>query len=494
MSRERPNVLLILDDQQRGDCLGLEGHPVLQTPNMDYIGASGTWFRHAYAECPQCIPARRTIMSGQAPATHGMLQNTPSTDWDPPATLAGELRAAGYQTHLSGKLHLAPKRKRYGFDAMELADSTRGEANDFLDWLHGETPPQRWAMAHGATPNGWIGRPSHLPEEQTHTFWCVSRAIEFLERRDRSAPFFLNVSFIDPHPPFTPPTWLFKRYDEMDLPEPDIGAWVDPVDAPTRGIDIEMVESRSRDLELDPHVMHACRAGYFGLINHVDMQMGRLLQYLRDQRDEGERLIDTTLIVFASDHGEMLGDHRRFHKSWPYEASVRIPFLVRSPSALGNPREVEVDAPVGLQDLMPTILDAVGLPVPEAVTGKSLMPFIRGETPAWRDVLHGEHAGGRNRPETGMHFLTDGRWKYIWYTQTGREHLFDLDADANELHDLADSSDLGPWRARLARELQGRPEGFTDGSRLVVGRPHAALVPGTGRTGAPPIAAADNRP
>ena len=122
------------------------------------------------------------------------------------------------------------------------------------------------------------------------------------------------------------------------------------------------------------------------------------------------------------------------------------------------------------------------------------MPFIRGETPAWRDVLHGEHAGGRNRPETGMHFLTDGRWKYIWYSQTGREHLFDLDADPNELHDLADSSDLGSWQARLARELQGRPEGFTDGSRLIAGRPHAALVPGTGRAGAPPIAAADDRP
>ena len=109
MSAKRPHVLLLVTDQQRGDCLGIEDHPVLQTPAMDEIGATGARFRRAYAECPQCIPARRTLMSGQDPATHGMLQNHPDTEWDPPATLAGELRAAGYETLLSGKLHLSPE-------------------------------------------------------------------------------------------------------------------------------------------------------------------------------------------------------------------------------------------------------------------------------------------------------------------------------------------------------------------------------------------------
>ena len=130
MSATRPHVLLLVTDQQRGDCLGIEDHPVLQTPAMDEIGATGTRFRRAYAECPQCIPARRTLMSGQDPATHGMLQNESDTAWDPPATLASELRAAGYETLLSGKLHLSPKRKRYGFDRMSVADSTRGGYND----------------------------------------------------------------------------------------------------------------------------------------------------------------------------------------------------------------------------------------------------------------------------------------------------------------------------------------------------------------------------
>ncbi len=486
MSASRPHVLLLVTDQQRGDCLGIDGHPVLQTPAMDALGATGARFRRAYAECPQCIPARRTLMAGQAPAAHGMLQNAPGQTWNPPATLAGELRAAGYQTRLCGKLHLAPKRKRFGFDGMDLADSTRGPANDYLDWLHGTPPLSRWAMAHGATPNGWIGRPSHLPETKTHAFWCVSKAIEFLERRDPSAPFFLKVSFIDPHPPFTPPAFCFERYDRRALPPPVIGGWADPVDAPTRGIDIEMQEARSQGLELDAPQMHACRAGYFGLIQHVDLQISRLLQYMGDAR-----LLDDTLIVFASDHGEMLGDHRLFHKSWPYEASARVPLLVQAPPAFGCPTQVVCGAPVGLQDVMPTILDAVGCEIPPSVTGRSLMPFVRGETPAWRETLHGEHSGGR-RPETAWHLLTDGHHKYVWYSQTGREQLFDLDADPDEEHDLSPSADLEPWRARLTARLTQRPEGFTDGARLLPGRPHGALVPGTPPQGNAP--AADSPP
>src|SRR5262245_58687158 len=162
----RPNILLILTDQQRGDSLGIAGHPVLQTPNMDCLGGTGTHFRRGYSESPTCIPARRTIMSGQAPAVHGMVGMIGGIQWDPPHTLAGDLSGAGYQTEMIGKLHLWPARKRYGFQHMQLADSTRGSSNDYLRWLDGPWPKDRWAMAHGVSPNGWIGRPSHLAETQ----------------------------------------------------------------------------------------------------------------------------------------------------------------------------------------------------------------------------------------------------------------------------------------------------------------------------------------
>ena len=258
MAEQRPNILFIMTDQQRGDCLGLDGHPVLNTPNLDYLAHSGTLFRHGYSETPSCIPARRTVMSGQAPATHGMVGMTGGVDWQPAATLAGELSAAGYQCEMIGKLHLWPHRKRFGFHHMLVADSTRGKDNDYLDWLGGAVPIERWAMAHGISPNGWQARPNHLPEEQTHTFWCISQAIEFLSKRDPTVPYFLNVSFIDPHPPFTPPQFYYDRYAGRDLGQPAIGDWAPQFSEPQKGFDPEGRMPRRQQLRLDDDTMHYC--------------------------------------------------------------------------------------------------------------------------------------------------------------------------------------------------------------------------------------------
>ncbi len=163
MTDTRPNILLILTDQQRGDCLGIEGHPVLQTPNLDWLARSGTRFRRGYSECPSCIPARRVLMSGQAPAANGMVGYKGGAAWHPSHTLAGELSRAGYQTEMVGKLHLYPRRRRYGFDHLHLAESTRGPDNEYADWLfEGGAVPLEAGVAHGASSNAWIGRP-HLP-------------------------------------------------------------------------------------------------------------------------------------------------------------------------------------------------------------------------------------------------------------------------------------------------------------------------------------------
>ena len=467
--QSRPNVLLIITDQQRGDCLGIDGHPVLQTPAMDWLGASGTFFRRGYSESPSCIPARRVLMSGRPPDEDGMV-GFMSAPWDPPATLAGELRAAGYETRMVGKLHLHPKRKRFGFDVLELADSTRADDNEYLDWLQGEFPLDRWAMAHGATPNGWIGRPNHLPEEKTHTFWCVSRAIEYLEKRDPSCPFFLNVSFIDPHPPMTPPDWFYDRYAALDLPEPAMGDWMEPWDGPPRGIPAEKGPYGQRG-PIDPGAMHNLRAAYYGLINHIDMQLSRLFQYMRDNG-----LLEETFIVFVSDHGEMLGDHQMYSKCRAFDASARVPFLARAPQRMGFPREIVCDQPVGLQDVMPTILEAVGAPIPDSVSGRSLLPLMRGDDAGWRRYLHGEHAG-MYRYIDGNHWLVDTRYKYIWMSQTGRELFFDLHEDPLEERDLSAQVDLAPWREHLIEKLRDRPEGFTDGQRLIPGQPHEHMVP-----------------
>ena len=495
-AERRPNILLILADQWRGDCLGIEGHPVLAVPNLDRLGTEGARFRRAYSECPSCIPARRTLFSGQAPDAHGMVGMKGAVPWNPAHTLAGELARAGYQTEMIGKLHLYPPRKLYGFHHLQLAEATHhDEGNDYLDWLkHDGSLPPEFGIGHGVSPNGWVGRPSHLPEHKTHSFWCVSQATEFLTKRDPTAPFFLNVSFIDPHPPLTPPQHYFQRYMALDLPEPVVGDWAPDV-PPSKGQD-----PNAWFVNLDRETVRRCRAAYYGLMSHVDDQIARLLNFMRVYGH-----LQDTLVLFTSDHGEMLGDHHMYRKCFPYEGSARVPFLLKGPRWMGLRAGARVDAPVGLQDVMPTLLDAAGAPIPDSVTGRSVLPLLRGEVPSsgtvvgereprdsglgtrdsgleWREALHGEHSG-LYANELGNHFLVGSREKYVWWSQTGREQLFDLQEDPQELHDLASRSNaearLAPWRRRLLERLRHRPEGFTDGLRLIPGRPHQQMVPGT---------------
>ena len=458
MADERPNILLLMTDQQRGDCLGIEGHPVLQTPYLDAIGRAGVRFRHAYTACPMCIPARRTLMAGQRPRTHGVVCNY-DTHLDGP-TLPGELAKAGYQTHLCGKLHLYPVRKRYGFESEDWADGPGfgggfGGANDYTRFLvrHGLTMPLP-SWTHGMDGNGWLSRPWSLDERFHITNWTADRALEFLERRDPTRPFFLKVSFFFPHQPCTPPQFYYDHYMGLDLPEPYVGDWARVFDGPQRGLAVD-----SHRVCLDPVVMKQYRAGYYGAINHIDNQIGRLKRFLPVN----------TIVVFCSDHGEMLGDHQYSRKSAPYEPSARIPMLMRFPESMGLAGGVTVDEPVELMDIMPTLLDAVGVPVPCMVDGRSVLGLLRGDDD-WRPYLHGEaaHIGAF---DSGMQFLTDGKRKYIWFPGVNREQFFDIENDPTEMHDLIHDpgrrDEIETWRRRLVEELTGRPEGFTDGRRLL---------------------------
>src|SRR5689334_1282762 len=173
-----------------------------------------------------------------------------------------------------------------------------------------------------------------------------------------------------------------------------------------------------------------------------------------------------------------------FRKCFAYEPSARVPLFLAGPARLGLARGLTVRQPVGLQDLMPTLLEAAGRPIPSSVDGRSVLPLARGEAVEWRQYLHGEHAAVY-RPEQGMQYLTDVREKYVWLTQTGQEQLFDLEADPLERHDAARdpgaAERLAGWRGRLARELAGRPEGYADGERLVAGRPALTVLEGARR-------------
>ncbi|MDP6116032.1 MAG: sulfatase-like hydrolase/transferase [Planctomycetota bacterium] len=461
---ERPNILLIMTDQQRGDCLSIEDHPCLLTPNMDHIAGAGTRFSRCYSTCPSCIPARRALLTGQFPATNGMVGFQDGHEFDSTYTLPQVLSDSGYQTYLVGRpMHQFPSKKRYGYDQM-----VRGPVG-FDEKYEGSGG----AFGHGISGNGWTARPWHLDEGLHPTNQSVSEALRFLEcYHDPTAPFFLTVSFIAPHPPLVPPAFYLDRYLRADMPEPVIGDWAEP--PPNDGIGLQV---QSDQVHLKGEALRSCQAGYYGLINHLDDQLYRLLGSHSGMSGNINR---NTVIIFTTDHGEMLGDHCLFRKCYPYEGSARIPLLIRGTAEMGFPGNNVIDSPVGLEDIMPTILDLAGAEIPDCVDGESLVPFLRGEDQEWRPFIHGEHSPCY-RQEQANHYLTDGKEKFVWLTHEGHEQLFDLVNDPDECRNLAAEPDsegrVSIWRNRLMERLKNRPEGFTDGKQLVAGRPYSAALP-----------------
>ena len=465
MTDQRPNFILIMPDQFRGDCLSLEHHPVLMTPNIDHIGAGGSHFRRAYSTCPSCVPARRSLMTGTFPATNGMVGFEEGVEWEAPPTLPGVLRDAGYHTSIVGRnMHLHPLRRRYGFDEMviypddyrQYVDDNQGDSEDVMD--------------HGISRNGWTARPWHMDEKFHPTTWTVTEAQRFLRRRDPSVPFFLTISFLAPHPPFVPPAFYMDRYLRQSLPEPSIGDWAVPPSNDGVGQGVQ-----SDQVHLTGEALQSAQAGYFGLINHLDDQLARL--FLDSASVLDQATLDNTYLIFTSDHGEMLGDHYLFRKTYPYEGSARIPYLISGPGV--EPGRV-CEQPVCLEDLMPTILEFAGCDIPPTVEGISLASFLRGETDRiGREFIHGEHAT-IYREEQANHYLTDGIHKYVWLTTSGEEQLFNLNDDPGERHNLAADPEkvdlVALWRSRLIERLKDRPEGFTDGTHLIAGRPHQATL------------------
>lgn len=467
---DRPNILLLMTDEHRGDALGIEGHPVLQTPYLDGIGGNGFHFRRAYSASPVCVPARRTLMTGTKASTHGVFMNY-DTHLDLP-TLPGLLSESGYQSHLVGKLHLYPKRKLYGFDSSDWADSpaqrdTSQIHDDYQAFLveNGVIGPDS-GLGHGASQNGWVARPYHMEERFHFTNWCADRTLRFLERRDPTAPFFLKVSFHQPHQPCTPPAYYFNKYMNMEIPEPKVGEWARVFDGPQRGLQV-----RSWRTALDPIVMKQYMAGYYGCIEHVDHQIGRILDHIPRN----------TIIIFTSDHGEMLGQHQWIRKRSGYEGSARIPFLMSFPQSFGLEQGRQLNHVVELMDVMPTLLDAAGADIPNTVDGRSVLPLLRDGEAQWRDYIHGE-CSPLETLDSGMQFITDGHLKYIYYPGPGEEQLFDLDADPDEMHNLIDDPEYANavqrQRERLINELDGRPERFVrDGVLVPLSGPTRPYLP-----------------
>ena len=255
---------------------------------------------------------------------------------------------------------------------------------------------------------------------------------------------------------------------KRNLPPAARGEWVDWDRVPANP-----ANRQSDRVRLEGETLRQTQAGYFGLIDHLDEQIGPLVTDFKARSEKAGR---PWIIVVSTDHGEMLGDHGYFRKCEPYEGSANIPLIVAAAPSLGFKPGARSLRPVCLEDIMPTLLELCGVERPAGLDGVSLVPVLRGEDRPLREWLHFEHSACYSQ-EQAFQALTDGRFKYIWRPADGSEQLFDLQGDPHEEHDLgtdpAHRETLEAWRARLVKRLAGRPEGYSDGTKLIVGRPRA---------------------
>ncbi len=456
----QPNIILIIADQWRGDCLSVTGHTGVDTPNLDSLARQGSVFNHAYSSCPSCIAARASLFTGLAPNSHGRLGYKDQVPWNYDNMLAQIFSDAGYQTHCSGKTHFFPQRKHCGFhstDSYEGSQNFDGTyVNDYREWLRDKTGGEFHEWDHGMNDNSWMARPSQLPEHLHNNWWTMNTALDFLKRRDRTRPYFLNISFHRPHPPIDPPQVYYDMYKNRDIPEIPVGEWAEKYAVP--------VKNTSTAYGLLPQeVLKHSRRAYYAQLAHIDNQIGRLLSSFRNLNE------DMPCIIFTSDHGELLGDHNLFCKSLPYEGSTRIPMIIFDPrkKPLENPIN---EQPAAIEDLYPAILEMAGLTVPGGIDG--INPLSRPTGNDKDTYIHAEHNWDGDK---SWQMLTDGREKYIWWAQSGEEQLFDLTTDPHELFDLSSKPEhknsLELWRKRLIAKLAERPEDrLSNGNKLIPGK------------------------
>jgi arylsulfatase A-like enzyme len=453
----RPNILLITSDQQRWDAMGCAGNPVAQTPNMDRLAGEGVHFRQAISNCPVCVPARLTLVSGLMSGRLGCISNSGPTA-RPDTTLPATLAAAGYRTQAIGKMHFKPSSESYGFQGMLLSEEMRWvrqpalhtdgklRLDDYDRYLH-ERGLWGWEKPPEIGYNEIKPVRNPLPIEHHVTTWCGDRAVEFLGSAGR-APFFLWLSFTKPHVPYDAPRGMEELYDPARLPpplrrdgdldgkHPGLPAWI-----------------RKHEFHLySEEAKRQARAWYLANVTLIDRQIGRVIDALRVG---GEW--ENTVILFTSDHGDLQGDHEQWFKTLGYEGSLRVPFILRLPGGAGHGRPS--DAHASLVDVVPTLLAAAGCAAPEALPGHDLAAVLDGrapDAPFAAAEIHG--LGG------AMQYLRTRELKYIHAENGGFEELYDLARDPGEFTNLAlqpgGRDRCRPFRAQLAACLarHSRPE------------------------------------
>ena len=480
------NVLLIVVDQWRGDCVphlqradGRE--PVLRTPNLDRLCGEGTTFRNHVTTTVPCGPARASLLTGLYQMNHRACQNTVPLD-SRHDTLPRAVRRAGWEPALVGYTTTTPDPRTTGpadprFTVLgDTMDGWRavGEFGPGHDAYFGWLAHQGYALpanrediwlpeGEGAVP-GATHLPARIPAHLSDSAYFTERALSYLKGRD-GLPFFLHLGYYRPHPPFVASAPYHAIYAPADMAPPVRAESAEAEAAQHPLLAFYLHNSLNSKFfhgadgmvhVLDEAAVRQARATYFGMMTEVDDQVGRVLAWL----DETGQW-DETLVVFTSDHGEQLGDHHLLGKVGYFDESFRIPLVIKAPGEAGG---AIVDAPTESIDVMPTLLDWLGAPIPPAVDGRSVLGFVRGAAPAdWRTELHYEYdfrdshysqpetALGLGMDEASLCVVQDADWKYVHFAALP-PLLFDLRRDPHQFRNLA----ADPAHAATVRDYAQR--------------------------------------
>ncbi len=473
--QQRPNIVFILTDQQRFDALGCVT-PVVQTPNLDRLAEQGARFSSAYSSVPSCKAARSTLLTGLSPWNHGAIgYSGPAEKY--PREIVSMLHQAGYYCMGIGKMHFTPQQNLHGYDQILYDESGRdgqdggpeskGFVSDYRKWFRQQAPNSN----PDSTGIGWNDHRQKyyaLPTRLHPTAWTGDCAVDFIDSWKGDQPFFLKVSFARPHSPYDAPEEFCRYYEDNQkrIPAPVVGQWAQS--------NAERGKSHPNDLwrgDLGAQAPLEAKIGYYANTTFIDQQVGRIIQSL-----EKRGLMENTFILMTSDHGDMLGDHYLWRKSYAYQGSTHIPMIIKWGNKTGVtvPKHQVISNPVELRDVGVTFLSVAGVDYnPDWFDGRNLMTLLENNEASWREYLDLEHSVCYAR-ENHWSALTDGKMKYIFNAYNGTEQLFNIQDDPGELINLSEdadySSQLKLWRQRLTDFLAVRGEDFVNQGKLVFPR------------------------
>lgn len=476
MSGTRPNILWICTDQQRYDTIHALGNAHIRTPNLDRLVAEGVTFTNAYTQSPICTPSRASFLTGRYPSTLHVNRN--GNAYFPPGIplITRALADAGYDCGLAGKLHLSAAHGRVevrpddGYRVFQWSHHPQPESfwpteqHAYQRWLREQGID--WEQAHGAEAvDGWTMQGSYRPgiAAQYHqTTWCANEAIAFM-LEERSGSWLMSVNPFDPHPPFDPPAEYLERMDVASMPLP----LFQPEELESQ-LDFQGIDHQTeRPLAPTDYDARRMVAAYYAQIELIDDQVGRMLDALDAS---GQR--ENTIVLFTSDHGEMLGDHGLVLKGCRfYEGAVHVPLILSWPGHFGQ--GLHSDALVELTDIVPTLLQVTALPLPGNLQGMSLLPILTGQAHpgTHREFVRCEYHDALDRPYAShANMIYDGRYKLVVYHGHEVGELYDLQGDPHEFRNLWDQPGALPLKHALLKRLFDAVMLATDEGQPRVGR------------------------